>query len=356
MVQLDLTDSKEGIFKRPKTVRDLIGSKREIRVNNLSETLDAVQERDENQGIIYQGPLIVPDDFYSAQNFSKRGPFVELNTFARKPENRANPRLLIENQQSELKARIAAIKGADTIGPWLGWMWRDPEAILHMVRPTAVVEGRKLEHFCRVSKNVNDKIHIKERYSVNGGQGYTIIAQVPSRSDDPYDDMTLQHVPCATGDHRYVEWTRLSSDHRCKFKTKDFTFRAKRVERYCPHDVAAFVTYSRIEAAEQRNIPPQVFPLFTEPILRAFTGLTRHAIVIEEFKEDGKTRHRSRPFTFPEIDAVLMAAWVRYGNQQTFFVRSQNKHYRTGPPIGQRKTMPNYDWSNNAPGLPFGKD
>ena len=149
---------------------------------------------------------------------------------------------------------------------------------------------------------------------------------------------------------KFIEWTRFKTNHACGFKQGDFGFRFNKYITYCPHDVAAHVAYSRKVAEKSGLIVPQPFPMFTEPTLRLYLSLLHDTMKIDKID---KNHTKIRPLTFAEINPILMDAWLNYGNKATFFVRSMTKTYKTGPPIGERKRMKDYNWENSSPGMSF---
>lgn len=346
-----ITKQKEELFNRPSTKREITeGKKTETRVKEFYDIVDALARRNSRELIVIDEVKIIPDSFYSPMNFSKRGPVVMLDTF------NGNASRLRSERRSELKARIDAQESTDRFkGPYIGWAWKDPDGKTHLVRPSVDVEGHRLHQYAFLQSKIKEKIRV---YNSRGSPANTISVEVPSRSTDDTHHVTIEHVPRVRGDAKYVSWTRTASRHDCDAKRNDFTFRWDgRVVTYCPHDVAAYVAYSRQAAAATGEVIPQIFPMFTEPLLRVFQAATYDTMIVEAYEKDGKTRHRSRPLSFPEIDSILMDAWLKEGNKQTFFVRNPKGQYNSGPPIGQRKRMRDYNWfGKDLPGIAFGKE
>jgi len=356
----ELVDDKTALFERPKTLKAIQQEGKLIEVTRFTDIVPALANRRSTEAVLIHTAKIIPDDFYSAANFSKRGPLVYLDTFAQKDGNalRADEEQLKKEEWSDLKARIRAeeeYRGKSNDGPYTGWAWVDPERQWHVVHPTTAIEGHRLLMWAIKSRDIRGKIEIKP-YSAADSKVKTIKVKVPSRSEDKKHDITIEHVTGARDPERFIEWTRLRTRHECPHKRNDFTFRWPQMVTYCPHDVAAYAAYARKIAEETGQVIPQPFPLFTEPILRMHTGALYHAAIVETEIKGNKPRSRTRPLTFAEIDALHMDAWLRYGNKQTFFVRSPTKQYNTGPPIGERKRMRDYNWGTGAPGLKFGND
>lgn len=342
--------TKEEIFRRPQRVRDVAEGRKPIPVSNFYDIVPAAEERKADEYLLIDNVSLIPPEYLDAKNFSKRGPVVVLDTF------NGNASRLKSERKSELRARIEAEEKYDRKkGPFIGWGWVDPEQVRHIVRPTIVVEGHRIHQYAREEKDISEKIKV---YHADHAPSNTITVKVPSRSDTRPQIVTLEHIPRLRGDDKFVEWTRVSSRHDCDFKRNDFTFRnGGRTITYCPHDVAAYVAYSRKVAEATAEIIPQVFPMFTEPLLRLFMTATRHALIVDHYKEGRKDRTRTRPLSLPEVDPILMDAWLLHGNKQTFFVRDPTKTYETGRPVGERKRMRDYNWwDQKAPGLKFGEE
>lgn len=345
-----LTDRAEW-FRRPSTKREVTeGKKTETPVSNFYSLVEALAERERGELIIYEGDSIIPETFYSPQNFAKRGKVVMLDTF------QGNVRRLRSERRSELSARIeASERYRREEGPYTGWAWQDPEKRMHIVRPSVVVEGHRIHHAAFVDSNIKEKVQV---YNAEGSHTNAISVKVPSRSTDATHQVVIENVPQLAGDEKYVAWTRIASRHDCKAKRNDFTFRwGGGIVTYCAHDVAAYVTYSRKVAEATEEVIPQIFPMFTEPVLRLFMGAAYHTLVKDRYREAGKMHYRMRPMSFPEVDALIMDAWLKEGNKQTMFVRHPKGAYKTGRPLGQRKRMRDYAWfDKDAPGLAFGNE
>lgn len=346
----ELVSARTEIFERPKTLKDITsGKKNELIVRDFYDIISALSERDSNTALRIEGVNIIPPSYYSPQNFSKRGPVIKIPTF------NGSEKEMIKKEWSEIKARIEANKKySRKQGPFIGWAWKDPESNYHIIRPTIDIEGHRLHQWARAAKNIQDKIKV---FNTKDSTTNTISVGVPSRSSGETQQVVIEKIPRIRKRERFADWTRVRSRHDCNFKRNDFTFRwGGNIVTYCPHDAAAYIAYSRQVAESTGEIIPQIFPMFTEPILRAFTGAAYHTYMVEKYDDNGKQRTRTRALSFPEIDSIIMDAWLLHGNKQTFFVRSPTKQYPTGPKIGDRKRMRDYNWSINAPGLPFGND
>lgn len=343
-LEAELIDDRKQIFRRPAAQKEILSDKKLIYTDRFEDIVPSLEQRAENQALIIgQEVSIIPTDkngnpqYYSSQNFSKRGPLVKLPTFGKKEA--------IKKQWSDLKARIeASINYADKLELYVGWFWYDPERQEHIVQPWMVLEGRRLEMFALKSKSIKDKIEIVRKYSARDTNLRAILVKVPSRSETKKHDIIMEHVTHFDDPSRFIEWTRFKTRHSCYFKSYDFGFRFQKSATYCPHDIAAHVAYSRRIAEQNGRIIPQPFPLFSEPMLRLYLSLIYDSMK-EYIDEKGKTK--LRPLTFAEINPILMDAWLRYGNKSTFYNGLQTKGY---------KSMRNYDWSPNGPGMKFKKD
>jgi len=349
-----LLDNRKEIFERPKAIRDIIRDREMIFVGKFADIVPALERRKDYEVVVI-GPNvnIIPLDkngipeYYSAPNFSKRGPLVKLQTFTKEGQ--------IDRQWSDLKARIDAEEryknGYDRENSrYVGWYWHDFDGVAHIVHPWTVIEGRRLEMYCHKSTNIDEKIILKKSYHANDSPLINVSSKVPSRSEEKPHIVVMQHLTNPKDPQRFAEWTRFKTRHECGIKQGGFSFRFRKYEIYCPHEVAAHVDYSRDVAMKSGIIVPQPFPMFTEPTLRLCLSALYDTIKVDEME---KGHRRSRPLSVFEINPILMDAWFTYSNKSTFFVRSPTQTYKTGPPIGQRKRMVDYDWSKSAPGMPF---
>lgn len=345
----EIVDDKEGIFKRPHTKRDILRERRVIRVDRFEDIIPAHEARRANEAVVVGPGVEFYDEhqFYSPQNFSKRGPIAWLNTFD------GDTRELVRNEWSDLKARIdASERYHDDPARHIGWGWHDPEGIVHVVRPSMVVEGHRLHMFALRSKKIGDKISFPkdEEYSAGDSHLKTVSVNVPSRTGKPYN-ILIEHVTDLDDPQRFVEWTRTLVRHDCPFIHNDFTFRWPRVVTYDPHGIAAHAAYSRRVGEEKKRVIPQPFPLFTEPLLRLHLSLVYDTAHLR-MDEHGKTWFQALPF--PAIDTVLMEAWKTIGNKGTFYAHAPTKTYMTADGQERRhKRMREYNWSNSDAGMPF---
>lgn len=354
MALAELIDERKELFRRPKAIKEIMLGEQPIEVTRPEELLLAAQYRG-TKPLLIHGFDLIPPCYYSAANFGKRGPLVELPTFE------GNARKLIDNRWSELHARIKACETyRNSKKQFVGWTWADPEGRHHVLRPTTSFEGHRLHMYSLQATSIEDKIEVKKEYGAHDSSAKTVSVLVPSRSNKQKYEILVQHVTDANDPARFAEWTRLDTNHFCPQKTFDrVTFRfADRggVVNYCPHDIAAHVAYSRKIGEEKKRIIPQPFPLMTEPFVRLAITLLHHTAKVDIDTKAGKVRTHTRPLTYQEADTVLMDAWKTFDNRYTLFVESPTKAYKRGAPLAERKTMRQYDWSINGPGMPFRHD
>lgn len=349
MTLAEIVDNRRTIFSRPSTIRDINRGRNIVEVSSFQDIVPALeQRRDDETILITQDVNIIPRDesgapqYYSAQNFSKRGPLIRLRTYGVGES--------IKRKWDPLKALIEANERfTHSPNQYVGWYWTDPEGYTHIVQPWMVLEGRRLEMFARKSQNIQDKIEIRKgKYHAKDSHLRAARVLVPSRSGAEKHDIILEHLTDPKDPSRHVEWMRFSTRHECGFKRGNFGFRFRKSVTYCPHDVAAHVAYSREVYEKTRLIIPQPFPLFTEPMLRLYLSAIYDAMIRETIDNAGHTR--TRPLSFPEINPILMDARKRYGNKQTFFVKQKGKRYQTKQ---AEKSMHEYNWQNSAPGMQF---
>ncbi|MCH7568373.1 MAG: hypothetical protein IIA87_03035 [Nanoarchaeota archaeon] len=348
MTLSELVDDRKQIFRRPKTLKEIQKGRRLLEVTSFSDIVPTHEKRKSTEAIVLHSFKIIPPGFYSAQNFSKRGALVELDTF------NGDEARLIEEKLSPRRAREEAEKSgkySPEDGPFVGWTWIDPEGRNHIVHPTTVIEGHRIHMYALKSRSIRDQIELRV-YSASDSNLRTIKALVPSRSGEKKHEVVIEHVTDLDDPERFVEWTRLETRHECPHKRNDFSFRFKKTVTYCPHDTAAYAAHSRRVGEEKRRVIFQPFPLFTEPYLRLFFGLAYHTVIVDTEIKGGKPTSRTRPPTFPEIDAVLMDAWLTKGDAPTLFVPTQTKTYSSGP-SRKGKKMRDYIWSPDTPGMQF---
>jgi len=352
-LEAQLIDNKDQIFKRPKTIKEIIGNKADfIEIDSFENIIEILETKKSNQvAIIHSNVNIIPKDqyenniYYNAQNFSKRGPLIELDTLG------GTQRELKENKWGPLRARIAASKEEkykNSKEHYIGWYWKDIKGTSHIVHPTTVIEGHRIHHFALKSKNIEDKIEfpLPEEYHANDSSLRTVRVKVPSRTEKKHI-VLMENLTDPDDLESYVQWTRFNTRHKCRHKEEDFSFRFKDYITYCPHDVAAHVAYSRKIAAEKGKIILQPFPLFRESILRLYYSLAYDTIKIDMKRNEKKIITKQRPLTLAEIDPIIMRAWLKYGNYNTLYVPAPSQGY---------KKMSQYDWNISGDGIKIKTD
>lgn len=339
----------EGVFHRRTAKKDIIGDRKIINVYRFEDIVPAHENRKADEVVIIHPKVeIIPSAYgghaiYSAQNFLKRGPLVTIPTFSEME--------MMAQEWSDLKARIAASEDPANKRSvhYAGWMWTEPSSkIVHVLHPSTVMEGHRLFIASQQSKQLKDKIELRDsKYHARDSHLSAIRAKVPSRdgSDEKYS-VTLEHITDHRDKRRFVEWTKLRSRHECDLKGADFTFRFKDgYVTYCPHDVAAYDAHSAHEAKEHRIVIPQPFPLVSEPMMRLYLSLLNDTMQIT-VKKGVRETQRFRPLSLAQTNPILMDAWLnpQYTNRMTFYLHK---------PVGGYKRMSEFDITPSAAGLPF---
>jgi hypothetical protein len=332
--------SLEQILQKPKTKKAILRDRELVHVKSFEEILPSLEKREENQVVlIYPNVDIVPlnnlgkPQYYSKQNYSKRGPLIKLETFGKQQS--------LQRKHSPLQARIQARKKHKSSRQnFVGWYWKDPEGYAHIVQPWMVLEGRRIEMQGQKTATIENKTRVMKTYSAKDSHLKTAIVKVPSRSKREHE-IVIQNLVKPTSPLQHHEWTRLSTRHECEIKTFDFGFRFQKIVTYCPHDIAAYVAYSRKIAKSTGKIIPQPFPMFREPTLRLYLSLLHDTLKID-ITPKGKTK--TRPLTYNETNPLLMHAWLKHGNFNTFDVPTNEQ---------TRKKMRDYNWDPSAPGMKF---
>jgi len=346
MALADVIEDKKSVFQRPTAKKDIIKDRKVITVDRFEDIVPALEHRKSYEAIIISPEVnIIPVNergvpkFYSAQNFSKRGPLVRLKTFSQKE--------MIEREWAPVVAREEACKRYQNRknNRYVGWLWWDQDNYAHIVHPSTVLEGHRLDNFALKSRNIENKVRFPKSYHAHDSDMFSVRALVPSRSERKHT-VIMENLTRLKNPKRFSEWTRFQTRHECPLKREDFSFKYKRRVTYCPHDVCAHAAYSRRVAERSRIVPVQPFPLFSEPTLRLYLSLINDTMKVETHRKNGKVRTRTKPLSFTEMDPILMSAWLTYGNQDTFYAKGPSKGY---------KRMRDYDWSPSSPGMPFKK-
>lgn len=222
MTDQEFVDNRKEIFKRPKTKKEIIGDKNIIYVDNFYDIIEAHESRKANEVVVI-GPDVhmTPVDefgkpkYYSAQNFSKRGSFVMLNTFQNCKSKEAQEARLIRERRSPLKARIEACDRYKNRRNerYVGMVWFDPNQTAHIVHPSTIIEGHRLHMFGIKQGSIEYKTVTKKSYSARKSHQRTVNVLVPSRSKGGKESVPLDHMCDLNDPQRFVEWTYFNTRH-----------------------------------------------------------------------------------------------------------------------------------------------
>lgn len=342
--------NRSDFFRRPKVREIENGMEKVLLAKTFGEIIQKHQNRTPEDFVeIGEEVNIIPkneqgkDIFYSAQNFRKRGGLIELPVFSDEE--------MVKKEWTPVKARIEADKRMewDDSKKHVGWFWYDPEGYAHIVHPSDAVEGFRIATFSRINSSIENQLEWSKRYSAKDQPD--LIAskvRVPSKGKKEKYEITLQTAKPGTK-REYQEWVIFNPRHECDIRNNDFTFRfGNKYVTYCPHIFAAEKSNSvNLVYRKKENMPVQIGPLFSEPLLRLHIGLVYHTIKRDRYVEGNKIHTKRRLLTFPEIDAVEMEAWKKLSNEVTFYAK--------GGRDKKQKLMRNYDWSIEGPGMPFPK-
>ena len=352
-LEAELVDNKEQVFKRPTTLKEIIRGRNEyLTISSFEDIISVLETKKQDEIAIIQSEVeIIPknqyneDIYYSAQNFSKRGPLVQLDTL--------NGILykLKEEKWGPTKARIEASKSEtykNSQEHYAGWLWFDPKRTAHVLHPTTVIEGHRIQAYALKSMNIQEKIEFPNPrfYHANDSKIKTVRVLVPSRTEKKHS-ILMENLTDPEDSESFVQWTRFNTRHKCKHKEEDFSFRFRDYVTYCPHDVAAHAAYSRKIAEETGKIILQPFPLFRESILRLYLSLAYDTVKTEQKIENNKIKTKQRALTLAEIDPIIMYAWLNYKNFNTFYVPAPSKGY---------KKMSQYNWAKSGDGIKIKDD
>lgn len=342
------------IFSRPPTLEKLIkGRKNFVEVSQFQDIAPAHERRGEDEIVlITPGVQIIPSDFYSGMNFTKRGEHIVLETF------NGNADELMRNEWSLLKAMIRA---ADETPENLvdldsrriaGWNWIDIDGKTHYLHPWEVFEGNRLHLVAFHDSSIENQIEIRQSpYSSSDSNLRTARVLVPSRQNPRKHNVLVEHLTDSRDPQRFAEWTRISSRHFSALKREMFTFREDSYEVYDSYDVAAQLRWARQVGEEQGRIAHIAAPLVTEPALRLYLALMHDTLKLEFNPETGKTR--TRKLNIFEINPVMMDTWLRYGNKATHYVHSPTRTYNDSGKAVNYKRMRDFDLTPSGRGMPF---
>jgi len=354
-------DRRTGVFPRPANAKQVFEGRNvedAIIVDRFSDIVSANEERGEGQVVVIDFDIIPPGEYENVVNFAKRGPQVMLPIPRTEDE-------LISTKTSGVRARISAsqVYRRRANERFAGISWIDPENYLHALKLWTVIEGHRMHQASKAARDIRDKIEIPGwaggKYSAGDSYLKTVVGKVPSRSGDRKYTVDLKNIVRDPKDPRaFAEWARFrgGDDPESPFRRwAEVTFgNVPRGVRgplcYSPHIWALYTTLSERIAQETGEIIMQPGPLFTEPMLRLYLGMTQDTLMrghtlSRDCTENVRAHSSLRTPHYAEVEPVLINAWLTRGNKATLFAHSPKKGH---------KRMSEYNWDSHGPGMKFG--
>ncbi len=278
--------------------------------HTLANTIEDLS--DDNVLFIPDYLIPLPNEFYSQQNWMKRGPSLPLPRYRRED---------LEKKIGPTRMRAACFQEAplrDYVG---GYQWcttnnnQRKQALL-----TDCLEAARLFYFATHSED--QQIHVK-RYSSKQETptfGSAFVVEVPSRTRDEKYVFKMTHVPTEHTADQYGLWRNITSEGHtggkkignrhegCERKFyAELTFgRPELVDFFCAHEIAAYMAISKHEYDRQGRVVLQPFALPSARAVQFDKKLREHVFVEERRKnEKGIYQLRRRHLTIPEHELIL---------------------------------------------------
>ena len=353
-------------LQRPTSTREIVGSRRVIEVKDFRDIVPALEARKAGEvvlidevSIIPPGEENTPSPYYSTQNFSKRGPMIELITFGPNKEGKI---CWLSPTESLIETSTSGSWRTTPEERHVAWFWResptDDKSLVHILRPHEFIVGWMLYQRSQQQEKPEFKIELRdEAYSAVDSPNRAFRARVPSKDAEQKYDILLEHVPLPKNPVKARTWKEFNARHECPYRREDFSFRFQRYTTYCHHIWAAYAALSSRIAKESGAVIDQPAPLFAEATQRLFISSLWDVVIRESYEQDNRQHSRTRILTFPEADTLVLDAWKRYGNRYTMFVhtsKQRKRHPPTGDPTLAYKPMHNYNWAlGDQDGIPF---
>ncbi len=253
--------------------------KKHIRTGDIKELVDIVENCAPSEVCVLT-ERVIPPQFYSAQNFIKRGDAVQLE-YPRSLEEVCNG-VVSGTIHGPRRTRDKAFQKA-TQGFHAGYEWFTPDLKRRRVLFDTSIHGFRLYFFCLTSPYQNDKIivHKRKEQRLPGYHskaespkiGWTYDVEVPSCSREVRHPLQLTGVPTIALDPERVNVIRRLSvwDHGLARSTDgdqrgcqlqhylELTFRDIMI--FCHHAIAAYFEVSRQIKEETKRFPLQPFAI-----------------------------------------------------------------------------------------------
>ena len=324
-------------FRQPK--ERAIGKVRKAKYCDNAESLVDLVERLEPNEVAVLTERIVPVEYYSSQNFLKRGDAVRIEY----------PRSAEEVRDGVVKGRIhgptrtrnEAFKRLRH-GFHAGYEWFTPDfKERRRVMLDTCVNGFILYALSFFSESPADKIKVKRYHSKSESPifGYSYQVEAPSCSRDDSYAFRIRHFPSVEfNPERVLTVRRLKVEGHdagkktsgepvgCQFQHyMELTFKRPEVTVFCNHAVAAYLEISRLTKKETRRLPLQPFAIPNVRVIETNETL-RTQVLRAKINNEGKIKCRLLNHAEREI------FWWHYAKknakEQPFYAREGLQKYK----------------------------
>jgi hypothetical protein len=326
--------------KERQTTRMLKGRKPVY--STLDDFVWNVERADAKNQTVILTEALLPSDFYSGQNWLKRGERVHLQL-----EHSVDAIMKCAHRGEMIgptRTRNEQFRNLGE-GPYVGYDWSTLDRRKrHHVLLTFCIEGSRLWN--RVEKEFPKSIKVHGYHSriESPRYGWTFDVEVPSFSGgDPYvfkmENVAVDRVP-----EQHLVWRNMKSDghiggrkrgrrHQgCEFKYYgELTHGRPKTYVACVHEVVAHRAISSWAKNKKGIVILQPYALPSQKTVDFYVNLCRHTLVQEKVKNiHGLERLRRRPMFIPEMEKVLWD-YVRlrsHGDNNPFYAKGLLRSYR----------------------------
>lgn len=288
--------------------------------------------------VVVEGPLI-PECFYSGQNFLKRGRalFLSLEHHLESIIEKAERKEMVGPSRT-LRQAVSKMKP----GSYTGYAWDTlNRQEVHHVLLAHCIEGSRLWNLCMEEDPAALRVKGYRSKEESPFHGWTFDVEVPSFSGK--DRYVFQMVSVAVDNtpEQYAIWRKMKSrghvggrkqgkrHEGCEFKYYiDLTHRRAKPVTTCLHEVIAHRAISAWAKERTGRVILQPFALPSQEIVDVYKNICLKMLV-EEKRMNARGLHRlvRRPLSVPEIEIVLWNYMVAHPLRNLFYATKQLRTY-----------------------------
>lgn len=304
--------------------------------------LVGIVQRAKDDEVALVDEALLPENFYSGQNFLKRGLYVHLALEQRIDAILEKARLgKLLGPSRTRNMQFSVLRPCDYAG--YAWSTLDGKELRHVLL-TYCIEGSRLWNLC--TQEAPDAVKVRDYHSKDESPryGWTFDVEVPSFSGKGSYIFKMVHVAIDNVPEQHLAWRAMKSEGHtggkrikqrhegCEFKYyAELTHRRPVVVTTCLHEVIAHRAISEWAKQEKGYTILQPYALPSQGVVDFYKKLCTQTLM-EEKKKNKKGFHvlQRRFLSLPEIENVLWQYVV--------------EHQSGKPPFYATSLLRDYNW------------